>query len=78
MIFFRFALWNQESKHVSNTNSSTEEEIIRKQKKMADECPPPLTKEQIADLKEVFAFFDKDGDGTISSKELGFVMRSLG
>ena len=45
---------------------------------MADECPPPLTKEQIADLKEVFAFFDKDGDGTISSKELGFVMRSLG
>ncbi|KAK3093112.1 hypothetical protein FSP39_011207 [Pinctada imbricata] len=30
------------------------------------------------DFKEAFLLFDKDGDGTISSKEFGNVMRSLG
>ena len=42
--------------------------------KMAD----TLTDEQIAEFKEAFALFDKDGDGTITTKELGTVMRSLG
>merc|ERR1712216_988020 len=28
--------------------------------------------------KEAFSLFDKDGDGTITTKELGTVMRSLG
>ena len=32
----------------------------------------------LPELKEAFSLFDKDGDGTISSKELGTVMRSLG
>jgi Ca2+-binding EF-hand superfamily protein len=41
---------------------------------MADQ----LTHEQIAEFKEAFALFDKDGDGTITTKELGTVMRSLG
>jgi len=41
---------------------------------MADQ----LTEEQIAEFKEAFSLFDKDGDGTITSKELGTVMRSLG
>ena len=31
-----------------------------------------------AELKEAFGLFDKDGDGDISTKELGTVMRSLG
>ncbi|KAF8652894.1 hypothetical protein AX16_004082 [Volvariella volvacea WC 439] len=31
-----------------------------------------------AEFKEAFALFDKDGDGTITTKELGTVMRSLG
>ena len=31
-----------------------------------------------SDFKEAFTLFDKDGDGTISSKEFGNVMRSLG
>lgn len=30
------------------------------------------------DFKEAFALFDKDGDGTITTKELGTVMRNLG
>lgn len=34
--------------------------------------PPPT------EFKEAFSLFDKDGDGTITTKELGTVMRSLG
>ncbi|KAF5907405.1 Calmodulin, partial [Clarias magur] len=45
-----------------------------KPSKMADQ----LTEEQIAEFKEAFSLFDKDGDGTITTKELGTVMRSLG
>ncbi|KAI9625338.1 hypothetical protein H4Q26_016361 [Puccinia striiformis f. sp. tritici PST-130] len=41
---------------------------------MADQ----LTEEQISEFKEAFSLFDKDGDGTITTKELGTVMRSLG
>lgn len=37
-----------------------------------------MTPEQISEFKEAFLLFDKDGDGNISSKELGTVMRSLG
>jgi len=37
-----------------------------------------LTEDQIAEFKEAFSLFDKDGDGTITTKELGTVMRSLG
>ena len=32
----------------------------------------------ISEFKEAFSLFDKTGDGFISSKELGIVMRSLG
>ncbi|XP_031243434.1 calmodulin-like [Mastomys coucha] len=41
---------------------------------MADQ----LTEKQIAEFKEAFSLFDKDRDGTITTKELGIVMRSLG
>ena len=37
-----------------------------------------LTEEQIAEFKEAFQIFDKNGDGSITTKELGTVMRSLG
>ena len=37
-----------------------------------------LTADQIAEFKEAFSLFDKDGDGAITTKELGTVMRSLG
>ncbi|KAF2608482.1 hypothetical protein F2Q68_00045948 [Brassica cretica] len=45
-----------------------------KSKEMADQ----LTDEQISEFKEAFSLFDKDGDGCITTKELGTVMRSLG
>ena len=31
-----------------------------------------------SEYKEAFSLFDKDGDGTITTKELGAVMKSLG
>eukprot|EP00054_Salpingoeca_dolichothecata_P036633 m.274334 g.274334 ORF g.274334 m.274334 type:complete len:150 (+) comp69030_c0_seq1:95-544(+) len=37
-----------------------------------------LTEEQIAEYKEAFTLFDRDGDSHISASELGTVMRSLG
>ena len=37
-----------------------------------------FTEEQIAELKEAFSFFDQEGDGTITTKNLGTVMESLG
>jgi len=36
-----------------------------------------LSEEQVAEYKEAFSLFDKDGDGQITTKELGIVMRSL-
>jgi len=37
-----------------------------------------LSDEEIAEFREAFSLFDKNGDGTISSTELGTIMRSLG
>jgi calmodulin len=37
-----------------------------------------LTQEQIAEFQEAFSLFDKDKTGTIPTKELGTVLRSLG
>jgi len=37
-----------------------------------------LSEEEIAEFKEAFSLFDKDGDNTITTAELGTVMRSLG
>jgi calmodulin len=37
-----------------------------------------LSREEILEFKDAFLVYDKDGDGTMSLKELGAVMRSLG
>ena len=37
-----------------------------------------LTDDELAEYREAFGLFDHDGDGAITTKELGVVMRSLG
>lgn len=37
-----------------------------------------VSDERLAEFREAFALFDRNGDGKISSAELGTVMRSLG
>ena len=39
--------------------------------KMQNNLNNELTEEQMSELKEVFSWFDKDGDGSITAKELG-------
>jgi calmodulin len=48
--------------------------------KTQKELPPidGLTREQVEEFKEAFELFDKDGDGRVTARELGVVMRSLG
>ena len=41
---------------------------------MADQ----LTEEQVAEFKDCFSLFDKDGSGKITTKDLGTCMRSSG
>ena len=52
----------------------------RFRQKKAGEKPElnDLSDEQLAEFREAFALFDKDGDQTISAEELGTVMRALG
>uniref|UniRef100_A0A914Q2K5 EF-hand domain-containing protein n=1 Tax=Panagrolaimus davidi TaxID=227884 RepID=A0A914Q2K5_9BILA len=44
----------------------------------SEEIIKQLTPEEIDEFREAFMMFDKDGNGTISTKELGVAMRSLG
>uniref|UniRef100_F1LEX0 Calmodulin-like protein n=1 Tax=Ascaris suum TaxID=6253 RepID=F1LEX0_ASCSU len=44
----------------------------------SEEIIKQLTPEEIDEFREAFMMFDKDGNGTISTKELGIAMRSLG
>jgi calmodulin len=37
-----------------------------------------LSEEQIDELREAFALFDKSGDGKINVKEMQVIMRSIG
>ena len=56
-------------------NGSQENTIKSKALLEAEEA---LTAQQISELKEAFQLFDRDGDGTISTDELGIVLRSIG
>eukprot|EP00092_Neocalanus_flemingeri_P032668 GFUD01035533.1.p1 GENE.GFUD01035533.1~~GFUD01035533.1.p1 ORF type:complete len:154 (+),score=62.38 GFUD01035533.1:119-580(+) len=45
---------------------------------MAEKEGNNFTKEQVLGFKEAFNIFDKDGDGKITSVELGSVLKNLG
>ncbi|XP_037505746.1 calmodulin-A-like [Rhipicephalus sanguineus] len=45
---------------------------------VSDSSGSQLSEEAIAELREAFALFDKDGNGAFGTKELGTVMRALG
>ncbi|CAF1574739.1 unnamed protein product, partial [Adineta ricciae] len=68
-----FIISNDQFKSLAEHNS-TDFSIANNTKISADQ----LTEEQIAEFKEAFFLFDKHGDGTITTKQLGTVMRSLG
>jgi len=61
------------AKKVASSNWRNLDEVLQVYKKANQ-----LNEDQIAEFKEAFSLFDKDGDGTITTKELGTVMRSLG
>ena len=46
----------------------------RRTTRSTHEMAAELTDEQITEFKEAFALFDKDGDGTITTKELGALL----
>lgn len=37
-----------------------------------------LSEAQVKEFREAFQLFDKDGDGTITTNEIGTVMKNLG
>jgi calmodulin len=49
-----------------------------KNNSLQDQTIEGMSNEEMEEYKEAFKLFDKDGNGSISSKELGVAMRSLG
>ena len=47
-------------------------------KEQLDEVTVLLPEEKLQEYREIFSFFDRDGGGTITSIELGQVMRTFG
>ena len=62
------------AKKVSHAAARRRKSYEKKERNPIDD----MTDEQIHELKEAFSIFDKDGDGTVSTGELGDVLRSLG
>ena len=53
-------------------------ESIAMDKDQLDEVTVLLPEEKLQEYREIFSFFDRDGGGTITSIELGQVMRTFG
>ncbi|KAL4237939.1 hypothetical protein ACF0H5_002649 [Mactra antiquata] len=65
-------------KHKGNEDKRGREYVQQVKEFLKSDLGDSLTEEQIGEFKEAFSLFDKDGDGRVTSKELGTVMRSLG
>ena len=83
--YFPFGVWQDSQGEQIFTHPHFHEfpaDVCRECKHVIPKRPPKfktkLTKEQMVEYTECFKMFDKDGDGTIDTKELGAVMRSLG
>ena len=63
---------------MSKTNLFNSYNSYNSHKKEEENSIDDLTELQIAEYKEAFQIFDKHGEGAISSKELGTIIRSLG
>ncbi|RNA33845.1 calmodulin, partial [Brachionus plicatilis] len=65
---------------MSNKNTKNNIDVNRNSAKIAQMMGSEvsLTEEQICEFREAFSLFDRDGDGWITTSELGTVMRSLG
>ena len=63
---------------MSKTNLFHSYNSYNSQKKEEEISIDDLTELQIAEYKEAFQILDKHGEGTISSNELGTIIRSLG
>ncbi|KAK5686923.1 Calmodulin [Elasticomyces elasticus] len=62
----------------SGTHHQQQQQLTYAPPILSDSMADSLTEEQVSEFKEAFSLFDKDGDGQITTKELGTVMRSLG
>ena len=61
---------------VSSASDNSVPNIVKSQARIQAE--EVLNMDQITELKGAFSLFDQDGDGTISTDELGIIFRSIG
>lgn len=65
-----------EKKKTEPVLSATERMMLEMQKRKIQAMR--MNKEQLELFRDTFVIFDKDGDGTIDSKELSTVLKSMG
>ncbi|KAL3873880.1 hypothetical protein ACJMK2_036963 [Sinanodonta woodiana] len=72
-------LLEEEEERIKIEEKDEEKEEELEEEEEPDYCQMyNLTEEQVEEFREAFRLFDPDGDGTITSLELGMVMRVIG
>ena len=70
--------WNSSDEYLNICETRGQESHHLSHLEHLDTMARGLGPEQIAELRQAFNLFDTDSGGNISSKELGYAMRSLG